>query len=378
MHFDLFSASFWESNAWQAVGVIATLITCIASPFLSTFVDRLFGKKEDQEHINAYKSLLLPEGGLGAGETILFLPIQAIAAYCLYLLGLRVWLWHLQDTTSWLYLSFVIIAITTWGLSAAKRKTLAKLLTWHLCIATSIFLGLELGQHGATLLTHDFSPFKHWLGQHLSADIKQLPVIVNLRSLSLEHVPVDIAVHSPAAARSQFIWIYGLTLAFVLVCYTLYKRHYANRIRAFVHLSERRRREELDLLDYEQKRANLEITALTKQEKEAELDLKKDQRELLLERERLAVEKERLNVESCRLDLEKKRAEYTLDLAVRLIDTLYDNGGNPVIRTELLRNTLPALKDFGHPEKDSTTVVMEVLRTIHEEPPAIPATVVAP
>src|SRR6185437_7463813 len=100
---------------------------------------------------------------------------------------------------------------------------------------------------------------------------------------SLQSVPVDLLIHSPAGARTEFIWIYGLTLIFFFFCYTLYKRHYANQIRAFVHLSDRRRKEELDLLDYRQKQANLEITSLTKQEKESELELKKDQRNLVLE-----------------------------------------------------------------------------------------------
>jgi hypothetical protein len=62
--------------------------------------------------------------------------------------------------------------------------------------------------------------------------------------------------------------VYFSTLAILLFFYTLHKRHHANRITAFVHLSEKQREDEFEKVDYQDKLASLELKALTKKEKE--------------------------------------------------------------------------------------------------------------
>lgn len=373
---NLFNLNFWGESFWQGIGVIVSFLSCLASPFLSMLVDRLFSKKESQEHINAYKALLLPDRAPSFTGVLLFLPVQAAAAYSLYLLALRLFLIKVFNSDTLLTLSFLVVLLLTWGLAASRRKSFATLLTWQFCLAVIIFYVIFLGQKGNTPITKDFSFLKHIVGQYIPTEVKQFPPIASLSGVSLKAIPIDLHVAAPAVAKNEFLIIYALTLAFFLFCYTLYKRHHARQVSAFVQLSEKRRREELDLLDYQDKQASLELKGLEKQEKLEELAQKKELTPLVIEREKLALEEQRLNVVSTRLDVEKKRAQYTLELATLLIDTLYNGGGSPEIRAELLRNMFPALKDFGHPEKESTTVVLEMLQNMEEEPKALSAAVV--
>lgn len=376
----MFSAEFWASGFWQGIGALASIISFLFSPLLTILIDRLFGKKAEQDYMNAYKAITLPDSALGPGEALFFLPVQSAAAYCLFILLKRVFLIGQRDTSSTLLvISFVIVFLLTWILSSARRKSLAKLLTWHLCLSFALLclllVGINWRNGGNAYITADFTYVKHWIGQYLSSDIKLFPPVVALRNISLTKVPLDLSIASPSTARIMLIQVYFLTLALLLFFYTLRKRHYANRITAFIHLNEKQRKDELEKVDYQDKLAALELKALAKLEKEDELDLKREQRGFVLEKERLVLEKERLVVESARLDVEKKRAEYTLELAVRLIDTIYGHGGDPEERIETIRNTLPAFKDFGKPETSSTTVVLQVLRDTQPQPKAIPMSV---
>jgi hypothetical protein len=373
---DIFNLGFWASGVWQSIGVIVTIATCVASPFLSMVVDRRFNKKEqDLTYINAYKAFFQREGSLSLSETIFFLPIQLAASYALYILGVRVLLTTQIDPAIWLDLSFIIVLFASWGLSVAKRKTLAKVLTWHFCFAMLVFSLALVGQKAGVPITKDFSFIKHTIGQYLPTDIKQFPLVASLRSISLKAIPVDIRIIHLTAARGLFFWVYGISLAFFLFGYTLYKRHHAQRATAFAYMSEKERRDAQELLEYKQKEAALDLTVLAKQEKEEDIALKHEQGNITLERDKLALIKEQLEVESARLDLEKKRAEYVLELAGLLADTLYNGGGTTEMRTELIRNALPALKEFGH--KESTTIFLEHLQCSPEDTPrAIPAVTV--
>ena len=53
--------SIFSSSYWQGIGAILGLLGALASPLLTILYDRLLGKKEHQQHINAYKALLLPD-----------------------------------------------------------------------------------------------------------------------------------------------------------------------------------------------------------------------------------------------------------------------------------------------------------------------------
>ena len=340
------------------------------------FFDRLLGKKDQQDYISAYKAVALPDSVLGPGEALFFLPIQAAASYCFFILLQRVLLVRRDTSMTLLAISFVAVFVFTWLLCSIRRKSLAKLLTWHLCFSTLLFclflIGIAWHKDGNAYIIGDFTFVQRWLAQFLSSDIKQIPPITSLLNISLRTIPIDLKVASPPTAKIVLIQVYFSTLAILLFFYTLHKRHRANRITAFVHLSEKQRKDELEKIDYQDKLASLDIKALLKQEKEGELSLKNEQRSLVLEKERLLLEKERLAVESTRLEVEKKRAEYTLDLAVHLIDTIYGKGGTADERIETIRNTLPAFKDFGQPETNSTSVVLQVLRDTQPQPRAIP------
>ncbi len=362
------------------IGALASIVGLFVSPLISMFFDRLLGKKDQQDYISAYKAVTLPDSMLGPGEALFFLPIQAGASYCFFILLQRVLLVRQDTPITLLVESFVVVFVITWLFCFIRRKSLAKLLTWHLCFSTILFclflIGIAWHKDGNAYITSDFTFLQRWLAQLLPPDIKQFPPITNLLHLSLRAIPIDLKVASPPTAKILLIQVYFSTLAILLFFYTLHKRHRANRITAFVHLSEKQRRDELEKLDYQDKLASLDLKALLKQEKEGELALKNEQRSLVLEKEHLMLEKERLSVESTRLDVEKKRAEYTLDLAVHLIDTIYGKGGNPDERIETIRNTLPAFKDFGQPETNSTTVVLQVLRDTQPQPQAIPVSII--
>lgn len=378
MNINIFSANFWALGFWQGLGVLVSVVGLFVSPLLSMWVERLFGKKENQEEVNAYKAILLPDSSLTFGGLLMLLCGQVAASYCLFIVFKRVFVFKQYDSNVLLTLSATVIFLPTWILCGLRRKSLAKLLTWHVCLVMFLFCLLLVSSHlgGNTYITHDFSMVKDQIRQYLPAELKQIPFVANLRNVPLNAIPIDIRIPSPGAAKIQLIQMYFLTLALLLFFYTLHKRHRANRITAFVHLSEKQRREELDKVEYQDKLMTLEIKTLTKQEKEADLTLKKEQNTLVLDRDRLALEKDRLEVESARLDVEKKRAEYTLELAVRVIDTLYTSGGSPEERSEALRLTLPAFKDFGHSEANSATVIFQVLQEAQERPKAIPVTIV--
>lgn len=221
-----------------------------------------------------------------------------------------------------LILSFVFVSLLVWGLAAMRHKSLAKLLVGQFLTAFIIFFLIFLGQKGNLLVTANFTWLKHAVGQYLPSGVKQFPVISSLRTLDLHAVPVDLRPKSAQGALSLFLVVYLLTLAFFLFCYTLYKRHHARQVSAFVLLSEKKRKDQMELLDYQIKQKDLEIKDMEKQEKEAELKQVDQKVALTLEREQLTVEQQRLEVMSIRLDVEKKRVQYTLELAAQLIDTV--------------------------------------------------------
>lgn len=375
---NIFSASFWGQPYWQGIGAMVGLIGVLASPLLTILYDRLFGKKEHQQHINAYKALLLPDRRPSAGEFFWwFILFQAAASYGLSIVARRLLLITPADPNTLLILSFVFLCVVAWGLSAIRRKSLAKLLIGQFLLAFLIFVLIFLGQKGNQAMTENFTWLKHAIGQYLPSDVKQFPVISSLRTIDLHAVPVDLRPQSPRSALTLFLVVYLGTLAFFLFCYTLYKRHHARQVDAFVFLSEKKRKDQMDLLDYQIKQKNLEIKEIERQEKGTAEQV--EQRVALsLEREQLAVEQRRLEVTSTRLDVEKKRIQYILELSAQLIDTLYEGGGDPTVRAELLRNTLPIFKEFGHPEQESTALILDHLQRFGQQPRAIVAAMIDP
>jgi hypothetical protein len=370
---NIFSSSFWGGSYWTGIGAVLGLLGVLASPLLTILYDRLLGKKEHQQHINAYKALLLPDRPLSAGEFFRWLFVQAAASYGLSIVARRLLLINPADPNTLLILSFVFVSVVTWGLSAIRHKSLAKLLICQFLTAFTIFFLIFLGQKGNLLVTENFTWVKHAVGQYLPSGVKQFPVISSLRTLDLHAVPVDLRPKSAQSALSLFLVVYLLTFAFFLFCYTLYKRHYARQVSAFVLLSEKKRKDEMELLDYQIKQKDLEIKDLDRQEK-GTVEQIGQKVALALEREQLTVEQQRLEVMSTRLDVEKKRMQYTLELTAQLIDTIYEGGGDPAVRAELLRNTLPIFKEFGHPERESTVLILDHLQQVQPLPRAIPAT----
>ncbi len=366
--------SIFSSSYWSGVGAILGFLGALASPLLTILYDRLFGKKEHQEHINAYKALLLPDRPLSGGEVFRWLFLQAAAAYALSIVARRLLLINPADPNTVLVLSFVFVSLLLWGLAVMRHKSLAKMLVGQFLTAFLIFFLIFLGQKGNVLVTANFNGLKHAVGQYLPLGVKQLPVISSLRTIDLHAFPVDLRPKSAQGALSLFVAVYLLTFAFFLFCYTLYKRHHARQVSAFVLLSEKKRKDQMELLDYQIKQKDLEIKDMEKQEKEAGLKQVDQKVALALEREQLAVEQQRLEVISIRLDVEKKRVQYTLELAAQLIDTVYESGGDPAARAELLRNTLPIFKEFGHPEQESTALILDHLQQARPLPRAIPAT----
>src|SRR5437588_1717117 len=199
----LFSADFWGGNFWQGIGVMVSFASLLLSPLISMFFERLFGRKENQEYINAYKALALPDRPLTFGEWFLSLPIQAGASYALFILIQRVFILPQFDTNTLLTLSFGSVFVLTMCLSAIRRKSLARLLTWHLCLAIIVFclflIGLSWHRDGNAYITHDFSSMKHWIGQYLPTEVKQFPLIANLKAISLQTIPIDFKVASHAS-----------------------------------------------------------------------------------------------------------------------------------------------------------------------------------
>ncbi len=366
--------SIFSSSYWQGIGAILGLLGALASPLLTILYDRLLGKKEHQQHVNAYKALLLPDLPLSVGEFFRWLFVQAVASYGLSIVVRRLLLINPADPNTLLILSFVFVSVLTWGLSVIRHKSLAKLLICQFLTAFTIFFLIFLGQKGNHLVTENFTWVKHAVGQYLPSGVKQFPVISSLRTLDLHAVPVDLRPKSAQSALTLFLVVYLLTFAFFLFCYTLYKRHHARQVSAFVLLSEKKRKDQMDLLDYQIKQKDLDIKDMERQEKEAELKQLDQKVALALEREQLTVEQQRLEVVSTRLDVEKKRVQYTLELAAQLIDTLYEGGGDPAVRIELLRNILPTFKEFGHPEQESTALILDHLQQVQPLPRAILAT----
>ncbi len=373
MHFDIFDPNFWGNSVWQGISVVVTIVTWLLGPFVTAFLERLVSKPDaQQKHINAYKALALREGSMSFREIISFLPIQSIAAYGLSLLIQRIFFVNQFEPINCFELSLLAVLVVTWGLSLAKRKILASLLTWQFCVSLVALCLILVGHKAAIPITKDFTFLKHFVGQYLSPDVKQAPVISSLRTLPLNAIPVDLTIAHPEAAKTLFGFLYAGTMIPFVSFYSLYKRHLALQVTAFAQLSEKEKQEKLDELHYQERTEALAIKQLEKTEKEEELKYKREQTTLLKERDTLAVEKERIAVASVKLDLEKKRAEYTLQLTALIVDTLYTGVDTVEMRVELIRNMLPALKDIG--QKESTTIILEHLQHINRETPvAIPA-----
>lgn len=380
MHVDIFDPTFWGNSAWQGIGVLVALVTWILGPLLTAVLGRLVEKPDaQQKHINAYKALAVREGAMDAGEVFTFLPIQLLVAYGFSILLRRVLFVNQFDPTSSFELSILIILVVSWGLSIAKRKVLATLLIWQFFVAMLLFYLLLTGHghEGAIPITKDFTFLKHFIGQYLPSDVKNAPIISNLRNLPLNAITVDLNIAHPEATKTLFIFVYAGTMLPFVIGYTFYKRHFALQATAFAHLSERRKQEKLDELTYQERVTALAVQEIEKVEKEEALDYKRQQTSLLQERDQIALEKERLALVSIRLDVEKKRAEYMLELTKQLVDTLHVEVNTPELRVELIRNTLPALKDFG--QRESTALVFEHLQHIDRETPAaIPTITIDP
>src|SRR5258708_19873662 len=88
------SMSIFSSSYWQGIGAILGLLGALASPLLTILYDRLLGKKEHQQHVNAYKALLLPDLPLSVGEFFRCLSLQPVPPYLLSISFLRLLLFH--------------------------------------------------------------------------------------------------------------------------------------------------------------------------------------------------------------------------------------------------------------------------------------------
>ena len=78
----------------------------------------------------------------------------------------------------------------------------------------------------------------------------------------------------------------------------------------------------------------------------------------------MALDKLRLEVELGQLELEKKRAQYSLELAKQIVETLYMSDGVEM-KIEQLRMTIPSLQPLGH--KNGSEMILDHLNgTQHE------------
>ncbi len=348
---NIFSPGIWESNVWQSIGVIVSIIFGVGGPYFSAWVEGRINKK-DKEHVNAYKALFAREGSFTGGELIRFLFPQLIAAYGFSILGSRV-LWpNTLDVTTFRYISIVVVLALTYGLSFGKRKTLARLLVWNFILVMLLFVFFLIGQKYAIPTKQNFTWVVVSINQHLPSATRVPANITSFLTPFLKSVPTDLIILQQKAVRGLFIWFYGPTLAIFLIFYTLHKQHRASQVSAYAYLSDKEKKEAKETVSFKHMEVALEL-------RKTELELKQNQSATILQREALLIKKEEIELQSICLDVEKKRFEYVLGSAKLLIDTLYENNISPDMRTEMIRNILPSLKEFG--QKESTTIITEFL-----------------
>lgn len=363
MHLSLVMGDLWRDNIWQSIGVFVGFVTWILTPFLSAWYERFTNKGQDQHQsavkglANAYKALLLTEEPLGCFGFLGFLPLQFADGYLLYLLAQRVFLWTHVDQVVLFWTCVAIVIVITWVLCIIRHSKLASVLAWHFFAIALLFGLLQVSLRNAIFQPRDLAFVKQWITQYLPTGITQQPFFIGIH---LNAVPIDIHFSQPATVQAQWIWTYCLTLTVAFFLYSLAKGRQARRMSAFAYMSEERKRAVLAELDKQDKEITLELKALDKQDKEADIALKQQQNTFTLDREKLALEKEQLALEATRLDLEKKRAEYTLELARMIVETIHADVSRQEVRIELIRLTLPSLRDLGH--KNGTELILDHLQ----------------
>jgi hypothetical protein len=355
----------WRDNAWQSIGVLVGIVTWLLTPFLSAWFERFLNKEKDQHQsairglAGAYKALLLTEEPLGCLGFFGLLPLQLADSYLLYLLAQRVFLWTHIDQTALFVTCVAIVVTVTWVLCIIRHSKLAFVIVWHFLAIAFLFSLLQVSLRNATFQVRDLTFIKQWIGQYLPTSITQQPFFLGIH---LNAVPIDVRFSQPASIQAQFIWMYVLTFSLTFFLYNLSKGRQARRMNAFAYMSEERKRAVLAELDKRDKEITLELKALDKQDKEADITLKQQQNTFTLDREKLALEREQLALEATKLDLEKKRAEYTLELAQMIVETIHEDVSRQEVRIELIRLTLPSLRDLGH--KNGTEVILDHLQAI--------------
>ncbi len=348
----LFSGDPLRDSIWQFIGVFLSIILWVLGLILP---QKLFDKKEG-EHISAYKALLLPDTSLGCGGLLLLLPLQAATAYCLAVVAHRVFLQNQIDQVTFFWTCLISVLVFTWTLSGIRHSTLSWALPLHLCIVIVLFSLYLVSVEQATFISKDFTTVTTFIAKNIP-DLKQFPPFM---AIHLNAVPVDIKVAHPASAKALLFWFYGITLAVVLFFYSLHKRHLARRATAWAYMDKDKRQAVLEELDKKDKEATIELKKLEHQDRERTISLRQYEEE----ERRLALDKLRLEVELGQLELEKKRAQYTLELAKQIVETLYISD-NVEMKTEQLRMTIPSLQALGR--KNGSKMILDHLHgTQHE------------
>ncbi len=352
MPIHLFNGDPWRDSIWQSISVIVSITLWVLSLFLPQL---LFNKKEG-EHVSAYKALLLPDAPLGCGGLLMLLPLQAAAAYCLSLVMHRVFLQNQINQITLFSACLIFVMVFTWTLSAIRHSTLSWVLPLHLCVIVVLFSLYLVSVEQASFIGKDLSVVTTYIAKNIP-DIKQFPPFT---AIHLNAVPVDIKVKDPAAAKTLLFWFYGISLAIVLFFYSLHKRHLARRATAWAYMDKDKRQAVLEELDKKDKEATIELKKLEHQDREKTINLRQYEEE----ERRLVLDKLRLEVELSQLELEKKRAQYTLELARQIVDTLYISDSIEM-KTEQLRMTIPSLKALGC--KNGSEMILDHLQgTQHE------------
>lgn len=348
----LFNGDPWRDSIWQSISVILSVILWVLGLILP---QKLFAKKEG-EHVSAYKALLLPDASLGCGGLLLLLPLQFACAYCLSVVAHRVFLQNQTDQITLFWACLIFAVVFTWTLSGIRHSTLAWALPLHLCVVIVLFSLYLVSVEQATFIGKDFSFVTTFLANTIPS-IKQFPP---LAAIHLNTVPVDINIAHPASAKTMLFLFYGITLAFVFFFYSLHKRRLARRATAFAYMDKDKRQAVLEELDKKDKEATIELKKLEYQDREKTISL----REYEEEERRLTLDKLKLEVELGQLELEKKRAQYTLELAKQIVETLYISDGAEM-KTEQLRMAIPSLQALGR--KNGSEMILDHLHgTQHE------------
>src|SRR5690348_13220181 len=133
----LFGSDPLRDSIWQFIGVVLSIVLWVLGLILP---QKLFDRKEE-EHISAYRALLLPEAPLGCGGLLVLLPLQVATAYGIVIVAQRIFLQNHTEQTTLFWTCFISVALFTWSLSGIRRSTLSWVLPFHLC-AVIILLSL--------------------------------------------------------------------------------------------------------------------------------------------------------------------------------------------------------------------------------------------